>query len=322
MRALYCPALAAILLCFGCATDPKKVEEAVMPEMQQNTYLSHAKMPQTYGFNVYKIKDGLGLQAAARLHPNHVASVKCEKGRIPVIEMTGRAPRMKLNALLDPSSPTTWMEFDKSQEFEAVFMGVDGEYFPYRGAYNTGDVPGYAAVVGRMRIDQLYIENVPLYVRMAMNSLGPLARGIQIPHVDAIIGYDTLSMFEYIQFDFDAGRISFSSSTPYTPHGDLLMTEAKIKHVKGYGLAVDGAIFGNPTPIILDFAGDFDFARGDATMSLTRQVSIGDVVFRRVPTLMLPINHSPPRAGRRMLEKYIVTVCPRLGVVYFERIPE
>ena len=76
------------------------------------------------------------------------------------------------------------------------------------------------------------------------------------------------------------------------------------------------------TPIILDVAGDYHFARGDVKVSSTKQVSMGDVVYRKVPTLLLPINHSPPRAGRKMLEKYIVTICPKAGVVYFERFPE
>jgi len=324
MNAFKLAPLLLTALLFGCATDSAKNadEEFVLPQMQQNTYLSHAKMPQIYGFSVYPTKEGLGMRGKARLHPNHMAGVNFVKGQIPVIQMNGRAKRMKMNALLDPSSPSSWMEFNTSQEFEAVFMGMDERYFPYHGGYNTGNVSGYAAVITQMRIDQLLIENTPLYVRMAMNSLGPLARGIAVPHIDAVIGYDVLSNFEYVQFDFDSEVVKFSSSIPYLPHQDLLMTEAKIKPLQGYGLAVDGAIFGEPTPIILDFAGDYYFARGDIKVSQTRQVSIGDVVYRKVPTLLLPINNSPPRAGRKMLESYIITICPKLDTVYFERIPE
>lgn len=316
--------LLLVALFFGCATDSSKNsgEESILPEMQQNTYLSHAKMPQQYGFSVYPTKEGLLMRGKARLHPNHMAGVNFVKGQIPVIEMHGRAKRMKMNALLDTSSPSSWVEFNTSQEFEAVFMGMDEQHFPYRGGYNTGNAPGYAAVISQMRIDQLMIENIPVYVRMAMNSLGPLARGIKVPGVDAVIGYDILSTFEYIQFDFDSEVVKFSSTIPYLPHQDLLMTKAKIKSLNGYGLAVDGAIFGEPTPIILDFAGDYHFARGDIKVSQTRQVSIGDVVYRKVPTLLLPINNTPPRAGRKMLEKYIITICPKLNIVYFERIPE
>ena len=100
------------------------------------------------------------------------------------------------------------------------------------------------------------------------------------------------------------------------------MATAKIKRQQSFGLAVEGAIFGKPTPIILDVAGDYNFARGDVKVSVTKQVSIGDIVYRKVPTLLLPVNSSPQRAGRKMLENYIVTVCGKKGVVYFEQVPQ
>ncbi len=313
--------LSAALL--GCkTTDYSSGEEYLMPEMQQNTYLSHAKMPQNYGFNAFPVKDGIGITGATRLHANQMATATFLNGNIPVIKMRGRAKRMKVNALLDTSSPSSWLEFNTSQDVGAVFLGMDDKYVTYQGGYNTGGVPGYGAVVTQLRIDQLFMENTPLYVRMAMNSLGPLARGIRVPSVDAIIGYDILKEFEYVQFDFDMGQVRFSASIPYVPHQDLLMTTAKIKPQRNYGLAVEGAIFGKPTPIILDFAGDYHFARGDVKVSVTKQVSIGDVVYRKIPTMLLPVNSSPPRAGRRMLDNYIVTICGKQGVVYFERVPE
>jgi len=38
-----------------------------------------------------------------------------------------------------------------------------------------------------------------------------------------------------------------------------------------------------------------------------------------VPTTVLAVQDLYPRAGRKLLAKYVVTVCPRNGVVYFER---
>ncbi|MEA2069322.1 MAG: hypothetical protein U9P12_08985 [Verrucomicrobiota bacterium] len=321
------PGLLLLALPAGCKTteQPQTAgsdEEFSMPTMQQNTYLSHSKQPQYFGFEAFPVKDGINFRGNARLHANHMATSRFKKGGIPVIEVRGRSTRMKLNMLLDTSSLDSWMEFATSQEFEATFLGIDDDNIPYRGGYNTGGVEAYAAVVRQLRIEQLFIENVPLYVRMAMNSLGPLERGIRKPKVEGILGYDNLKNFEYVQFDFDAEAVHFSSSIPYLPHQDLLMAEAKIVGLQNYGLAVQGAIFGKPTPIILDVAGDYHFARGDVKVSSTKQVSMGDVVYRKVPTLLLPINNSPPRAGRKMLEKYIVTICPKAGVVYFERFPE
>ncbi|MBT8041943.1 MAG: hypothetical protein KJN98_02125 [Pontiella sp.] len=293
-----------------------------MPKLQQNTYLSHAKSPQQYGFQLFRTPDGVAFNGSTRLHPNHRAAIRLTNGNIPVVDVRGRSPRMKAKALLDTSSPSSWMEFSTSQDFGAVFMAHEEQPIPYRGGYNLGNADAYAGMVTQLRFDQLIMENTPLYVRMALHSLGPLARGIRKPNVDAVIGYDVLSQFEYVQFDFDAGLVRFSASSPYVPHQDLLMTQARISPQANFGLAVEGAIFGKSTPIVLDFAGDYHFARGDVKVSSTKQVSIGDLVYRKVPTLLLPTHSSPPRAGRKMLEKYIVTLAPRQGVVYFERFPE
>ncbi|MEE9367798.1 MAG: hypothetical protein V3V05_02925 [Pontiella sp.] len=314
--------LLAALVLAGCSSSPKISEiEYPMSEREQKAALAHSKPPQFYSFSAYRSGDGFAMNGKARLHSNQMATIELLSGSIPVIKMRGRSPRMKLNALLDPSSPDTWMEFNTSQEFNANFMGMEGQNISYRGGYNTGMSPGYAAVVTQLRIDQLFIENCPLYVRMAQNSLGPMARGIKVPHVDAVLGNDFLQTFEFVQYDFYNNVIKFSVSNPYMPHEDLLISAAKIVRNPNFGLAVEGAIFGKSTPIILDFAGDYYFARGDVKVSSTKQVSLGNVVYRKVPTLLLPPNSSLPRAGRKMLEKYIITVCNREGIVYFERMP-
>jgi hypothetical protein len=316
-------ALPIILSLSGCTSPPwKSGEEFILPQMQQNTYLSHTTPPQQFGYSVYPTEDGAAFQGSGRLHPNHLASPGFLKGTIPVIEMRGRSARNTMNVLLDVSSPSSWMEFSTSQEFGAIFLGWKAEVFPYRGGYNTGGANAYAGVIRQLRINQLFMENTPFYIRMATGSIGPLGRGIRVPPIDAVLGWDNLSNFAYIQFDLKNRYVQFSSSRPYRPHDDLLMTKAKIIQLRNYGLAIEGAIFGEATPILLDFAGNFHFARGDIKVSSTKQVSLGDVVYRKVPTLLLPIHNSPPRAGSRMMESYIITICTHEGVVYFERHPE
>lgn len=295
----------------GCTTsDTDLLPEYVLKEVQQNTYLSHAKPAEGFG------------QGRAEPGPNQNTMVVLFKGGIPVIEMQGRTSRMKMNTLLDTSSPSSWIEFGASRDMKTTFLETGGHPIAYQGKYNTGNVPSYLAILTPLHINQLSIENCPLFVRMAINTLGPMARGIKIPKVDAALGYDFLETFEYVQFDFDLDVVEFSSTAPYTPRQDLLMTTAKIIPQPGYGLAIEGAIFGEPTPILLDIAGDYHFSRGDVKVSTTKQVSLGNVVYRKVPTLLLPFNSSPPRAGRGMLQKYIITICPRKGVVYFERFPK
>ncbi|MDF7824911.1 hypothetical protein P4B35_12885 [Pontiellaceae bacterium B12227] len=301
----------------------EKQEEFIMPRMQQNTYLSHAKDPAQFGFRTTQTANGTLLQDAnARLHRGQTVQLQLSEKQIPVFTLRGRSQRMKTMALLDTSSPTSWMEFSTSQKFAATFLGTDSYKLPYNGKYNIGKASAYAAVISTLRIDSLRIENTPVYVRMALHSLGPLARGITSPDIGAVIGYDVLKEFEYIQFNSHDRTLELSSTDAYTPNAELLMSEAKIVTLKDHGLAVEGALLGEPAPIVLDFAGDYHFSRGDVKVNVTKQISLGDVVFRKVPTLLLPTYDAPPRAGRRLLENYIITICPKKSVVYFERFPE
>ena len=316
--------LLAGLLLTSCSTSKNEPpEETRLPIDEQKKLLSHAKPPQQYGFTVSPLKGGgITYRGNARLHPRHLSAVEVLEDNIPIIKVRGRSKYAQINTLLDVSSPSSWLEFTKSQKLDVKFMGMNEEPIPYRGSYNTGHVNAFAGIITQLRIENLFLENIPFYVRMASGSLGPLTRGIRYPHVDAILGYDNLRSFEYIQFNLANGIIKFSSTIPYVPHESLIMTKAKIVPVRGYGLAVQGAIFGQETPILLDFAGNFSFAQSDANASTTKQVSVGDIVFRQVPTLALPIQNSLPRLGRMLLEKYIVTICNNEGVVYFERPPE
>ena len=315
---IYC-ALTTLLLT-GCASKNKYGEERFLSEREQKSALAKTKSPQYYGFHVFPVQGGIEYRGAARLHPNHQTDADFEKGQ-PVIKFRGKSSRLNGHALLDLSSPASWMEFSTASDFGATFMGMDEDVIPYRGNY-AGDVKAYAAVVSQIRIDNLFMESIPLYVRMSIGGLGPFSRGIFEPNIDTVFGYDILGLYETLQFDLRDEHVVLSSSHSYSPQEDLLMSAARIVPVQGYGLTVEGAIFGEATPIVLDIAGDYHFMRGDKNVSQTKQVSIGDIVYRKVPTLPLPIDTALPRAGRRMLEKYIITVCPRQGYVYFEQYPE
>ncbi len=313
--------LAACTLISGCnsiKSDGKS--EVLLNEDQIQAALANAKPPQQFGFSVYPtVNNGIAMRGSARLHPRHVASAKFISSDLPVIHMNGSAARMTMNALLDPSSTESWFDFEKAQEFKASFLGLDGRTIAYQGNSYVGNIAAYAAVIPQMRINQLFIENSPVFVRMALNSLGPLNRGIQDCKIHSLIGYDILSTFEYVQFDLDRGRVNFSATIAYTPNENRLIGEAAIVRARGIGLAVAGAVGGNKTPIILDVAGNYDFVVNNATASITPMIELGEVVYVNTPTIQSATYDGLPRAGIGMLRKYVVTVCPRKGVVYFER---
>ncbi len=315
--------LLSCLVLSGCQTGKKAKDGSPLTPAQQESALSKTTPPQQFSaFSIHRAGNGITYSGNTRLHPHHLASVDMLKDNIPVIKVRGKSKRNRMNVLLDFGSASSWLEFSASQKFAAQVMGIDGKVIPYRGKSNTGGQNAYAGVVTQLRIEDVFMEDIPFYIRMVSGSLGPLARGIQKPKVDAVLGYDNLRAFEYIQINLRKGTISFSSDIPYIPHDELLMTTAQIINLPGYGLTIEGAIRGKPVPVVLDFAGDYSFERGDKKVNNTKQVSLGDVVFLNVPTLVLEPHKSPPRAGRRMLESYIITICAPEGVVYFERPPE
>lgn len=308
------------LLFTGCASNKNIGEEEFMTEREIKQALARTKTPQYFGFHAFPAEGGIGFRGDARLHPNHRAELDFKNG-VPVVDFRGRVPRLKGQALLDFSSPTTWMEYDKAEEFGATFMSMNDNYIPYRGMFD-GDVDAYAAVVGQIRFDQLFMESVPLYVRMSRGALGPFARNIYDPHVDMSVGWDILRQFETIQISLRDNLIILSTSHPYEPHADLLMTKARIAQYPGHGLCVNGAVYGKSTPVVIDIAGDFYMTRSDKKVAQTKQLSLGDLVFRKVNTEYFPFQGAIPRAGRKLLQQYLITICPTQGVVYFERYPE
>jgi hypothetical protein len=314
------PLLLAVLA--GCSSVAPQQKEMLMPRMQQNTYLSHAKDPELYGYEALRVNEGYLLTGEAKPHQNQTTVLKLGKNNLPVIPIRSHSRWKRMNALLDTGSPVSWMEFGIAQKFDAEFLGDATYKVPYPGNLNTGKAAAYAAAVSQLRLGSITMDNTLFYIRMALNSLGPMARGIQVPHVDSVLGYDTLKTFEFVQFDFRRNQVHFSTGQPYVPDEQLLMTAAKIMTLKNHGLVIQGGLLGIPTPVILDVAGEYYFSRGDVKMNITKQVSLGDVVFRKVPTLLLPTYDGPPRAGRHMLEDYTVTICPKMGIVYFERFPE
>ncbi|MBN2162634.1 MAG: hypothetical protein JXR25_10485 [Pontiellaceae bacterium] len=304
----------------GCSTFKKdKDHEAPLSKAQIQSALVRAKPPQQFGFAVYPTQNGIAMNGRARLHPQHIAAVKSISNELPVIKLRGAEARMKLNAIIDPVSEYSWIDYDTAMELRGSFLGLDGRTLPYKGRMNIGNIEAYAAVLPQLRIEQLFIESIPVYVRMATGSIGQLDRGIKSPRVNALLGYDLLRNFEYIQFDPVSGNITFSSTSTYTPDENLLIGRAAIISQDGLGLAVSGDIDGEATPILLDFAGNYYFARPRATMNTTQNVGLGEVIYVNAPTRNALTDDGMPRAGLQMLMKYKVTICPRTSLVYFER---
>lgn len=308
-------------LAAGCASSGDQSEsERFLGKREQHALLAKTKSLSEFGFsNADHYGNGLLYYGAMVLEPNQTSSMTFEPGGLPVIELQGKSSRTKMTVLLDTSSNASWMQYSCAAKNDLVFLDVNGQAIPYRGMTSTGGANAYAGVLPFLQIGQLNLKNTPCYIRMAKGKMQPVIHSSMAPRVDAVLGYDNLRQFQYIQFNIREGTVRFSTSTPYTPDENRLIGSAPISAVCKDSLAVDGAIFSDAAPIILDFAGDYSFASGNIQEPVTKQVQLGEIIYINVPTERLSAQDRYPRAGLRMLEKYIVTIRPRQGVVHFER---
>ncbi len=313
--------LLLLALVAGCMSSGNQAEpEELMGIRKQNSLLAKARSLEEFGFSLsFPFDNGMPYVGATLLEPDQAAVRRFAPGGMPVIEMQGESPRRTLTVLLDAASNASWMEYSCAAGNDLTFLEYNGQAMPYRGTTGTKGANAFAGVIPLLRIDQLTLNNTPFYIRMATGTMEPVVYSSTTPRVDAVLGYDNLRQFQYFQFDLQNGMVRFSSSAPYIPDEDRLMGKVAISTICRDCLAVDGAVFGEPVPIVLDFAGDYAFARGDTREPITKQIELGDVVFVNQPTQVLIAQDTYPRAGRRMLEQYVITVSPREGVVYFER---
>ncbi len=308
-------------LAAGCTSTGDRTEyESFLGNREQHALVAKARPLEELGYSLsFPYGNGMPYFGATLLEANQSASRTFKPGGLPIIELQGESRRKRMTVLLDTASNASWMQYSCAAKNALTFLKYKGQVVTYLGTASTEGANAFAGIIPLLQIDDLTLNNTPFYIRMAKGTMKPVVYSSTVPRVDAVLGYDNLRQFQYIQFNLRDGIVRFSSSTPYTPDEKRLMGQVGVSTVCRDCLAVQGSVFGKPVPIVLDFAGDYAFARGDTREPVTEQVELGEVVFIKVPTEVLAAQDLFPRAGRRMLEKYIVTVCPRQGVVYFEQ---
>jgi len=305
----------------GCmSTDDQAAPETLLGTRKQKALLAKARALQEFGFTPsFPYGNGMPYFGATLLEPNQAATKTFEADGLPIVQLLGDSSSKQLTVLIDTSANASWIQYPGAKENKVVFLKNNGQAIPYLGTSGIKGANAYAGVVKLLRIDGVTLNNIPFYVRMATGTMQPVVYSGSAPRVDAVLGYDNLRQLEYIQFDLRKGTVRFSTSQPYEPDEELLIGQAGISADCRDCLAVQGAVGGQPAPIVLDFCGDYGFARGDTREPTTKQVDLGEVVFLDVPTDVLASQDRFPRAGRRMLAQYTVTICPRQSMVYFER---
>ena len=300
----------AVLLTAGCKTTE---ETKPVTWGEQQAYMARVKDPRQFGYSIYQTPAGIDYRGGCRLHPNQVAalSMKAEEPLRPVVMLRGKFG-LESPLLFDFTAPSSWMEFDLAQTIGAQPIGEGGAQLV---KMPGEEISGCLSVVPALRLDQLYIENPLVCVRLANGPLGMVSRGIETPELKGVIGWDLLKKFGQIQLDYAGKRIVLlTAETAYVPNPAFLV--AKIPLVKYAGACVvRGTVDGKAGLILIDPAGDFEVATDGAAAVASVQLDAG-LIFS-----VSAVTNSPggTRIGARLLQNYTVTVCPPAGVVCFEK---
>jgi hypothetical protein len=316
-----CIGIGFAFLAGGCATTSSEIKP--LTDNQLRSVFSEARDARNFWITVYQMDNkSVQFSGANRLHPEHVAErtfIKEFSSTAPMIEADdGREE--KIITLIDTTAARSWLDLATFSRTKAIPLGPPAYDCTPR---NVNDnIPGYACVLTKFRFDQLHMENALFHFRAATGPLGYLARGQEHPAPDAILGCDMLKAFAFVQIDYPSHTVVLSATSDYQPEGTNLIAALPLKDVEG-ALAVDGAIDGEKKTILLDSAGEFDFAMDNPPSDKLKQVSLGDLVFRNVSVVdsknqslgILP----NPRVGRQLLSKFKITFAPKKKLVYFER---
>jgi len=306
------------ILATGCrSTAPK--ESIALTAAEKESLTRRAKPPQTFGITAQSPRDGVLFSGIFRQHRNHIGTLdllKNKNGYIPAIEIND-GPLM---LLVDTAASESWLTVEAATKLEMMPL-AGPDLFEKTPRHVVDQAGGFAAVVRTVRFEQAHVENALFYVRNARGPLDNLARGEKEKKLSGILGADALRSFEFVRISMRSGKMVVSGSSVY-PYTENALATVPLISVRG-GLGVDAIVDGENVKLLLDLAGTFEMAAPEPAIPLIRQVTLGDVVFRQVEVVDT-INaglgaDSPPRIGRKLLERYDLVINQRGKQLILER---
>jgi len=321
MKTIHFCGLALLALAAGCYSLSKTVTPFTTVEIED--YVKKGKDPRTFALTVYQEGDQPRFAGSFRVHMDQTAESGFRplefKYPAPVVSMQSREFD-PVDVLIDTTARDSWMDLSAAKLFRVV--PLNPPIFRKTPEHVSDPVLGILGHTSRAAFHQLNVENCLFYVRMANGPLGPLGRGALNQVRAGVVGMNFLKVFRYVQINYPARQVVFSSTQDYRVSESNLITTVPYKEIGG-ALACDGQIIGRPTPIILDSAGDFELVMPLIPPEPIRQVSVGDLVLRKVEAVVPEVPgvglRETPRIGRRLLAPFKVTIDNRRQVVHFEK---
>jgi hypothetical protein len=308
----------------GCRTSkPAPATTTPLKAEDLRAFFTRAADPRRFWITVYDSDQGPAFKGQNRLHPEQLAV-------LPFADSSDRnAPLVNINAwlgrdflaLIDTTSARNWVSEQAFHALRGIPLGPPAYRFPV--VHVREPIPGYAGVFPKLRFDNLHVENALVCAWAARGPFGNLARDVA-PVPDIILGMDLLQSFQFVQIDYPARRVFFSSTFPFRPEQDRLLASVPYAEVGG-AMAVSGSVDGKPTTILIDTAGDFELAFTNTTLEAVRQLEVGNIVFRNVSVEDAALYDlgllKHPRIGRQLLSRFRITIDPQARLIHFERPP-
>lgn len=296
--------LSLLLFAAGCATTQHPDLAVRLTTEEKDQLTRRAKPPQTFGLTAYDSPDGAIFAGAFRQHANHIGRLEFASDRnstAPIIEINGG----KATMLIDTAASESWLTSEAMVELKAIPM-VGPALFERTARHVYDTTGGFAVVVPTIVLDKAHVQNAVFYARNAKGPLEGLTRWERTPRLDGVLGADFLRSFEFVRIGSRGRKVVVSGGSVY-PYSENAVTAIPLVDVQG-GLGIEVMLNGEPTIALLDLAGDFEVALESMETPMLRQLTLGNIVFRRVEVVSvfeLGLGRtSPPRIGRQLLERY------------------
>ena len=315
-------ALLLSLVLVGCRS-PQPETIRPLPEAQLRSFFGKPEDPRRYAITMYSSDDGPVFVGANRLHASQQAVLPfmSKRGDSAPVIAAGLKVEEALPFLIDTSAKDSWLRFESTEALQAKTIGMDHAY-GITPRHVRDDILGYACLLTSLKFDTLSMENMIVYARTAIGPLGTMARNVERPPLEGVLGCNVLRAFATVQFDFHDRLITLTSTLPYHPKESQLLAAVPMADTEGV-YTVNGMVDGKKETIILDTGGDFEIALPKMTLGPVKQVSLGDLVFRQVRTYTLRERGLEPdktvRIGRGLLGRYKMTFDNLHYTVYFEK---
>lgn len=305
----------------GCVTAPSFPPATPYSPAEIAALKSVARDPRVFFMNVFfDERNNAVFTDANRVYQDitvYLPFVSPPGTALPLVAGTARTGAA-LSALTDTTTAEGWIAMDRRAALGFEILGPEPQALQAK--HVLDDVPGFAGVLPELRFSELRVEMALLYGRAARGNLWPLTRDPRTGTADVVIGMDLLRAFAWVQWDFP-NRLLVLSTQPLTPDPETRrLAELPVQGVSG-PLTVEASVESRPLPVQLDVAGDYEFSMDNPPSDVVRQISLGDLVFRRLQARdprTLGLAPGAARIGLRALSPYRLTLDNRRKMVYIE----